>query len=76
MPSSRVLRRASALVESESVFFRYEPDHAIAGIYEQLEKVIEDLSNSRDRTIINHLSMYPVMSERAHTRPFERNYCF
>ena len=56
------------------VFFRYEPDHAIAGIYEQLEKVIEDLSNSRDRTIINHLSVYPIMSVKAHTRPFERKW--
>ncbi len=56
------------------VFFRYEPDHAIAGIYEQLEKVIEDLSNSRDRTIINHLSVYPIVSVKAHTRPFERKW--
>lgn len=56
------------------VFFRYEPDHAIAGIYEQLENVIEDLSNSRDRTIINHLSVYPIMSVKAHTRPFERKW--
>ena len=56
------------------IFFRYEPDHAIAGIYEQLEKVIEDLSNSRDRTIINHLSVYPIMSVKAHTRPFERKW--
>ncbi len=56
------------------VFFRYEPDHAIAGIYEQLEKVIEDLSNSRDRTIINHLSVYPIMSVKSHTRPFERKW--
>ena len=36
--------------------------------------MIEDLSNSRDRTIINHLSAYPVISERAHTRPFERKW--
>ena len=56
------------------VFFRYEPDHAIAGIYEQLKNVIEDLSNSRDRTIINHLSAYPIISVKAHTRPFERKW--
>lgn len=54
------------------VFFKYEPDHEIERINDELEAVIEDLSNSRDRTIVNHLSAYPVMSVKAHTRPFER----
>ena len=56
------------------VFFKYEPDNVMERIVPQLEQIIEDLSNSRDRTIINHLSQYPVMSERAHTRPFERKW--
>lgn len=56
------------------VFFRYEPDHKIESINEELETVIEDLSNSRDRTIVNHLSAYPIMSVKAHTRPFERRW--
>lgn len=56
------------------VFFRYEPDHKIEAINEELEMVIEDLSNSRDRTIVNHLSAYPIMSVKAHTRPFERRW--
>lgn len=56
------------------VFFRYEPDHVIERINDELEAVIEDLSNSRDRTIVNHLSAYPVMSVKAHTRPFERRW--
>ena len=56
------------------VFFKYEPDNVMERIVPQLEAIIEDLSNSRDRTIINHLSQYPVMSERAHTRPFERKW--
>lgn len=56
------------------VFFRYEPDHKIEAINEELEAVIEDLSNSRDRTIVNHLSAYPIMSVKAHTRPFERRW--
>ncbi len=56
------------------VFFRYEPDHKIEAINEELETVIEDLSNSRDRTIVNHLSAYPIMSVKAHTRPFERRW--
>lgn len=56
------------------VFFRYEPDHKIEAINEELETVIEDLSNSCDRTIVNHLSAYPIMSVKAHTRPFERRW--
>lgn len=56
------------------VFFRYELDHKIEAINEELETVIEDLSNSRDRTIVNHLSAYPIMSVKAHTRPFERRW--
>ena len=56
------------------VFFRYEPDHKIEAINEELETVIEDLSNSRDRTIVNHLSAYPIMSVKTHTRPFERRW--
>ena len=56
------------------VFFGYEPDHKIEAINEELETVIEDLSNSRDRTIVNHLSAYPIMSVKAHTRPFERRW--
>lgn len=56
------------------VFFRYEPDHKIEAINEELETVIEDLSNSHDRTIVNHLSAYPIMSVKAHTRPFERRW--
>ena len=56
------------------VFFKYEPDHKMEAINEELETVIEDLSNSRDRTIVNHLSAYPIMSVKAHTRPFERRW--
>lgn len=63
------LRHAPSWVR---VFFKYEPDHEIERINDELEAVIEDLSNSRDRTIVNHLSAYPVMSVKAHTRPFER----
>lgn len=65
------LRHAPSWVK---VFFKYEPDHVIERINEELEAVIEDLSNSRDRTIVNHLSAYPMMSVKAHTRPFERRW--
>ncbi len=56
------------------VFFRYEPDHEVERIAGELESVIEDLSNTKDRTIITRLNDYPVMSVKAHTRPFERKW--
>lgn len=56
------------------VFFKYEPDHDIERISEELETVVEDLSNSKDRNIINELNSYPIMSTKAHTRPFERKW--
>lgn len=55
----------------KKVFFHYEPDHEIERINQQLEEVIEDLSNSRDRFVNSYLNQYPVVSEKAHTRPFE-----
>ena len=56
------------------VFFKYQPDHEIERISEELELVIEDLGNTRDRMIISLLGRYPVVSEKAHTRPFERKW--
>ncbi len=56
------------------VFFRYEPDHEVERIANELEVVIEDLSNTKDRAIITRLNDYPVMSVKAHTRPFERKW--
>jgi lipopolysaccharide export system permease protein len=56
------------------VFFKYKPDHKIEQIGEQLEKVINDLSNTRNSYIIAQLNQYPVMSTKAHTRPFERKW--
>lgn len=56
------------------VFFKYNPDHAIEGISERLELVIEDLSNTRDKVILSCLNDYPFMTVKAHTRPFERKW--
>ena len=54
-----------------NVFFRYQPDHEIERISAELEEIIEDLSNTRDRFIMSYLNQYPIVSEKAHTRPFE-----
>lgn len=57
-----------------NVFFRYQPDHDMERISETLEAVIEDLSNTRDRYILSYLNKYPIVSLKAHTRPFERKW--
>ena len=56
------------------VFFKYEPDHEIERISEEMEAVIEDLGNTKDKHIISMLNHYPVVSPKAHTRPFERRW--
>ena len=56
------------------VFFRPGDDHQVVGISQQLEDVIEDLSNSRDKQTIHLLNQYPVLATHAHTRPFRRRW--
>ena len=56
------------------VFFRYQPDHEIERISEELEAVIEDLANTRDKVIMTELNKYPILATKAHTRPFERKW--
>jgi lipopolysaccharide export system permease protein len=62
------LRRAPNPIK---VFFKYHTDHTIEKVNEQLEQTIEDLSNTRDNVILTELNHYPVLSVKAHTRPFE-----
>lgn len=56
------------------VFFKYVPDHAIEEMSAELESIIEDLSNTHDNIILSELNHYPVLSVKAHTRPFERRW--
>ena len=55
-----------------TVFFKYKLDHEIERISEEMELLIEDLHNTRSRQLIVELNRYPVLSVKAHTRPFER----
>ena len=57
-----------------NVFFRYQPDHEIERISTELEEVIEDLSNTTDKYVLHDINQYPIMSTKAHTRPFERKW--
>ena len=55
-----------------AVFFRQGDDHRIREINEELEGVIDDLSNARDKILLGELNNYPVLATHAHTRPFRR----
>lgn len=56
------------------VFFKYEEDHDIEAISDKLEKVIRDLSNTRDKQVMYLINRYPVLAVKAHTRPFDRRW--
>ena len=56
------------------VFFRPGDDQTISEISDKLEKVIEDLSNTRDKIILNEVNTYPILATHAHTRPFRRKW--
>jgi len=56
------------------VFFREGDDQRIREISEELETVIEDLSNTRDKAVLTYLNRYPVVATHAHTRPFRRKW--
>mgnify|MGYP000129292457 FL=1 len=56
------------------VFFKYEEDHDIEAISDKLEKVIRDLSNTRDKQVMHLINRYPVLAVKAHTRPFDRRW--
>lgn len=66
--------RLKSLPNVVQVFFRYQPDHEVERISDELEKVIDDLTNTRDKMILNELNNYPVLAVKAHTRPFERKW--
>lgn len=56
------------------VFFKYQPDHEIERINDEMEKVIEDLSNTKDKVILHELNSYPILATKSHTRPFEHQW--
>ena len=56
------------------VFFRPGDDQTIQHICNQLEDVIDDLSNTKDAQILNALNHYPIVATHAHTRPFRQKW--
>ena len=56
------------------VFFHPGDDQTIRRINDELEETIEDLSNTKDRTVLTLLNHYPVVATHAHTRPFRQKW--
>lgn len=57
-----------------NVFFKYVPDNEVEHMADELESIIDDLGNTRDRFVLSYLNQYPIVSEKAHTRPFDRKW--
>ena len=57
-----------------NVFFKYKPDNEVEQMADELEAVIEDLGNTRDRFVLGYLNQYPIVSVKAHTRPFSHKW--
>ena len=67
-------RRLKSAPNVIKVFFRYHTDHIIEKINDELENLIEDLGNTRNKIIITELNKYPILAVKAHTRPFDHKW--
>ncbi|MBR1466362.1 MAG: LptF/LptG family permease [Bacteroidaceae bacterium] len=53
------------------LFFGSTHDDEVAAISQKLEHCVEELSNSKDRYVLNHLNVFPILDADAHTAPFK-----
>lgn len=56
------------------VFTNHGHDDVIANISEELESIIEELSNSKDGPLLNLMNNYPILSTKAHKSPFDNRW--
>ena len=52
------------LLSAIAAAVRYRPDPELDAINEELETLVDDLSNTRDRFILSYLNKYPIISEK------------
>ena len=55
------------------LFFRTEQDEEVEKLSQKLEHCVEELSNSKDRHVLNHLNVFPVLDPTAHIAPFKNS---
>ena len=56
------------------IFTNDGPSNAIAEISEKMESLLDELSNSKDRVILNSQNNYPVVSTQAHKSPSDHRW--
>ena len=52
------------LLSAIAAAVRYRPDPELDNINTELEALVDDLSNTRDRFILSYLNKYPIISEK------------
>ncbi len=53
------------------LFFKGGQEDEVAAISQKLEHCVEELSNSKDRYVLNHLNVFPILDPSAHIAPFK-----
>lgn len=56
------------------IFTNDGPDNAIAEISDQMEEMIEELSNTKDRQLLAFMNNYPILSTQAHKSPSDHRW--
>lgn len=56
------------------IFTHQGHDDGIAHISSQMERIIEELSNSKDGALLEQLNQYPILSTKAHKSPFDNRW--
>ena len=53
-----------------SLFFRSRRDGRVKAISAEMERIVDELHNSRDNAILTYINDYPILPLYAHTHPF------
>lgn len=61
------LRRPPSYVH---IFFHNEADNEVQTLSNKMDRIIDELSNSKNNIILDALNKLPIVSTQAHTRPF------
>ena len=67
-------RRLSKAPNYFRLWMRGEEDTAIVAINEQLEKLVDELSNTKSVSLLNVVTTYPIIPVAAHVRPFRQHW--
>lgn len=57
-----------------TIFFHAGDDQEVRRIKDELEEVIDDLANTKDKIVSDRLNHYPILAPAAHTRPFRKRW--